>query len=150
MCWLMRTISLSVYVGGISTYYTWLPYESRNSIKDAEITKAMGTRHTSLPDFTKLIIKMHYRGMPHDIPHQGDKAYFLISFQLFYQINQSSNNLGYLKQKSLPHQSMAFFKPLLEPWLYSSSFLIDPLGPPVFVFASYVPASCHLQRRNYI
>lgn len=47
--------------------------------------------------------------------------------------------------KTLPHQSMAFFKPLLEPWLYSSSLLIDPLGPPVFVFTSYVPASCHLQ-----
>jgi hypothetical protein len=40
---------------------------------------------------------------------------------------------------------MAIFRPAFAPRLYSSSNLIEPFAPPVFVLASKVPASCHLQ-----
>lgn len=69
------------------------------------------------------------------------------SFIITATIRSNSINLNELQGGTgSPQKSMATFKPLLEPWLYSSSFLMEPFGPPVFVLTSYVPASCHLYK----
>jgi hypothetical protein len=48
----------------------------------------------------------------------------------------------------IPSRSMAIFKPAFEPWVNSSSYLIEPFAPPVLVLTSYVPASCHLRYKG--
>lgn len=48
-----------------------------------------------------------------------------------------------------PQKATAFSKPLLCERFSSSLNLIDPLGPPVFFLASYVPASCHLYAHTH-
>lgn len=68
------------------------------------------------------------------LPTQGQTSRKLCS----YKVNDIA--------KYTPRRSMAIFSPAFEPWVYSSSCLIEPFAPLVFVFASYVPASCHARR----
>ncbi len=47
-----------------------------------------------------------------------------------------------------PSRSIAILMPAFAAWLYSCGNLMEPLGPPVFVALSYVPASCHLRNNS--
>lgn len=47
-----------------------------------------------------------------------------------------------------PSRSIAILMPAFAAWLYSCGNLMEPLGPPVFVALSYVPASCHLRKNS--
>lgn len=62
----------------------------------------------------------------------------------------SSYCCKHLEGYFLPQKSMAILRPLFAPWANSRSLRMDPLGPPVLVLASYVPASCHLHHKPNI
>ena len=43
---------------------------------------------------------------------------------------------------------MAIFIPALPPWVYSFSLRMEPFGPPLLAFKSYVPASWNLKLKQ--